>query len=118
MQMTNNQSLVAAFAAERCHLLLATAQAIYLCESTDTEMTFLTEYGRESMLRLFELYCGCRQARPEMTELDFTIPKLTALLKHFSAEVLLHKSTTHTLLGVYREASALMESMLDGKWLE
>lgn len=116
MKLTDNRVLVTACVEDRCELLLNAVQAIRFCETADPDMTFLTEYGRDSMLRLFELYCGCIQAEPAMTDYDYTLPKLTALLKQFSAEILLHHRPCHTLLGIDREVSVMMESLLDGAW--
>lgn len=116
MKLTDNSALVTACTVDRCNLLLDMVQAICLCETADVAMTFFTEHGRESMLRLFELYCGSIPAEAVMTDWDYTLPKLTVLLKQFSAEILLRHHSSHTLLGMYREVSVMMKSLLDGAW--
>lgn len=116
MKMTDNRVLVMAFTEDRYALLLNAVQAIHLCETADPDMTFMNEHGRDAMLRMFELYCGCIKAEPAMTDYDYTIPKLTALLKQFATEILLHHRPSHTLLGIYREVSVMLETLLDGAW--
>lgn len=116
---TKNVFFADAFAEERGNLMIELAAAISISTMAERDdMVFMTDYGREGLVQLIQMYFAMRLPDHSFQEQSSELQTLVHILTLLCVEILLHPVPTHEVLGVYRELHGMMETLMEGAWFE